>query len=65
MTIKEFRDAKKLTLRELASRSGVSFGWLSQIENSKAPVSAKVAQKLAKAMKIKKWWVLVSEGEQQ
>jgi len=63
--IKQYRRDQKLSLRALSAQTGISCALLCDIENSKAPVTAKTAQKLAKAMGIKKWWVLVSEGEQQ
>ncbi len=37
--IKELREKKKLSLRELGSRVGLSAGYLSQIENNKVSVS--------------------------
>ena len=45
--LKALRTARKLSMRELASRSGLSAGYLSQIENGKANVTVQSLRKLA------------------
>ena len=61
MKVKELRQKRNLTLRALSELSGVHYSLLSLIENEKAPVTAKTAQKIAKAFGLKKWWVFVEE----
>lgn len=48
--IREIREAQKLTQYQLASRSGVSKGFLSDIENNKRNPSSEYVLKLANAL---------------
>lgn len=48
--VKEIREAKKWTQDQLATRSGVSKGFLSDIENNKRNPSAEYVLKIANAL---------------
>lgn len=46
-----YRDNAKLTLDELAEKSGIAKSHLSEMENNKRPIGVKTAKKLAEALK--------------
>lgn len=49
--IKKFRKERKLRLKDVADRSGVSVGYLSHLENgSRANPSTEVMENIAKAL---------------
>ncbi len=50
--IKELRKKKKLTIKELSHRTKLTLGYLSRIENSKAPPPIPTLAKIAKALNI-------------
>ena len=59
--IRKYRKRNKCSLIQLSEATRISIGHLSDIENGKAPITGKSAQKLAKAMGLKRWWNLVTE----
>lgn len=49
-TVRKLREARGLTLRELANLSGVSYGALSRLENENAVVERRTIQRTASAL---------------
>ncbi len=60
--IKEQREAMQLTLRKLATQSGVSNPYLSQIERGLRKPSAEILQQLARALSISAETLYVQAG---
>lgn len=52
-TIREVRQAQKMTVEQLANRSGFSKGFISQVENFRITPSLKALSKIADALGIK------------
>ena len=50
MWLKELRNAKKMTMREVATIAGISECYYSQIENGKRNVPVSTAQDLARIL---------------
>lgn len=60
MNIKTRRLKSGHSIDELSALSGVSVDLIRKIERGERNVTAKSAQRLAKAFGLKKWWVLVT-----
>ncbi|WP_165359606.1 helix-turn-helix domain-containing protein [Lichenibacterium minor] len=56
--LKRFRTERKLTITQLADRSGVSSGMISQIERGTTNPSIKILQRLRSALGVNLWDVL-------
>ena len=54
MVVKKFRVKHKMSLRELAEKTGISSSLLCKIENGKYRITDKVAAKLAPVLRRKK-----------
>lgn len=52
LKIKEFRNAKKLTQKQLAEKVGISRNFLSEIENDKWDIKLDLLIKIGKALGI-------------
>lgn len=60
-SIQHLREDRKITLRTLARESGISPGYLSQIENSKVDPSLSVLTKIALVLKVPVYSLLLDE----
>lgn len=60
MNIKTRRLKSGHSVHELSALSGISVDLIRKIERGERNVTAKSAQRLAKAFGLKKWWVLVT-----
>jgi transcriptional regulator with XRE-family HTH domain len=61
--IKERRTGMNISLRELGSQTGLSAGFLSQVENDQADPSISSLQKIARALKVP-MFTFLDEGNQ-
>lgn len=59
--IKQLRKEKKLTVRKLANLSGISPSLVSQIENSKSEASITTLRKIANALDLPVFYLLLEE----
>jgi transcriptional regulator with XRE-family HTH domain len=59
--IKRWRTARELTLANVAERSGLNVGYLSQIENDKASPSLGCLMAIADALEVPAAWFLVDD----
>ena len=61
MQIKRWRAERGLTLANVAERSGLNVGYLSQIENDKASPSLQCLASIADALEVPTAWFLVDD----
>ena len=61
MNLRERRMKRKMTVRDLAEKSGVSICAISEIETGKRRTTERSAKKLAKAFGLKNWWILCED----
>jgi transcriptional regulator with XRE-family HTH domain len=59
--VRRWRTVRGLTLAQVAARSGLNVGYLSQIENDKASPSLAVLSQLADALDVPAAWFLMGE----
>lgn len=50
--VREFRDDRRLTQKQLADKSGLSTNYISRIERADVTISIDTLEKLAKALKV-------------
>jgi len=58
--LKKLRNAKGLTLDQLSEMAGISKPYLSQIENGKRPLNGRRLERLAKALGVETFMVVVN-----
>ena len=59
--VRRWRGVRQLTLAQVASRSGLNVGYLSQIENDKASPSLAVLGSIAEALDVPPAWFLMGD----
>lgn len=59
--IKRWRTERRLTLANVAERSGLNLGYLSQIENDKASPSLQCLASIADALEVPAAWFLIED----
>lgn len=57
--VRRWRLSRRLTLAQVAERSGLNIGYLSQIENDKALPSLEALASIAKALEVPTAWLLI------
>ena len=62
MQVRRWRTVRGLTLAQVAGRSGLNVGYLSQIENDKASPSLAVLGQLADALDVPAAWFLMGDA---
>lgn len=60
--VRELRAEKKLTLRELASRSNIALAYLSEIENGKKEASSVIMSCVATGLGVPLYQIIVEVG---
>jgi transcriptional regulator with XRE-family HTH domain len=58
LKIKEFRQIKKLTQKQLAERTGISRSYLSELENQKYSIKLPLLLKISTVLEIDPWILL-------
>jgi transcriptional regulator with XRE-family HTH domain len=60
--LRELRVEKKLTLRQLSFKAGVSLGYLSEVERGSKEVSSEILNSISKAIQIPLHQIIIEAG---